>query len=798
MRIRNVLLAAFLVATLVPSAIFGWWSYSQGIKREFSEVNDRHLLIAENIGVALKRYHMDVVTTFETVAHSVLGGNDQPEFANLMKNMHLFCVVIVDEETGKIAHSSNHTGFHTGDKLTTAEIQMVRKTAREDKSIFSPVTSVDGKNIMYLSRKYGNKIAVAYLATDYFVELGEAVSFGEKGHAAIVDHEGNILAHPLPDWVAARKNISKVSAVQRMMNGETGIEQFYSPALKSDMIAGLTTVKGPGWGIMVPQPVAEIHAKVTDNNISLLGAIGIGLVITLISVLALVNSLAKPIEKLALALKSNTQGQELKKTEDTTGLIPVCELRAFRRSFNRMVVREKIANKKILSLAYSDSVTGLPNREKFKLQVGEALDACTGDCPGGVLIFVDLDNFKEINDIHGHEVGDDFLRACAAKLQKVSDASGALDNSPAPTVARIGGDEFTILVPGLVDHEAVDLFLDQLRMELASPSDDMGFISNCSASIGCSQYPVDGNHVDDLIRHADVAMYQAKKKGKNAAERYTMNVGKQTAAEIRRDVIIAVDENQFTLEYQPKICAITNRAVGVEALIRWTHPEFGLMMPNEWLPAINNSSAIANLGTWVVNRAMKDHSKFAAAGHELAVSVNIGSKHFISTGFMECLEAAAKRNDFERSMLEIEITEDAIFESESKAEIVLNSLHTLGYTISIDDFGKGYSNIVRFAQLPVDVIKIDRSIVANAGTDPRIKTILESTISMAHDLNSKIVAEGIESLSQAEFVTELGADMLQGHYFATSMSLNDTIKWIDAQNTNKVHEFQGSLQQLTG
>ncbi len=802
MRIRSILIVTFLFATLVPSVFFGLWSYRQGVEREFGEVKDRHLLLAQNLGQALERYHIDLVASFETISGSMLSGKAVPNLHLLMKRLEIECVIIVDRASGLIISEENVDQVTMTKRTPAKMMKHFRSIAFQGWTSFSTVMkSPEGKNVIYGLRRYQDKISITRVRTNYFVELGKSISFGKKGHAAIVDQAGNVLAHPLPDWIISRKNIAEVSVVQRMMNGETGIQQFFSPALKGNMIAGFTTVKRPGWGVMIPQPVSEIHEKVYENNKSILAAIGIGLSITFALAMILIRAFVTPLEQLAAAMKSNADNRKLAKVEEKAGTMTVRELIDFRHNYNAMVQKVSESNKKIELLAYNDTVTGLPNREKFQQLVCDVL----GEDEIGSLILIDLDDFKEINDTHGHDVGDEFLRACASKLLLVAEKTGPFGTGKysgsvldKPSVARIGGDEFTILIPGLTGEVEINVFLDALRKELSEPAEHMVYISECSASIGCARFPLDGNSFEQLLKRADIAMYHAKKGGKNKACMYNDQIGSLTATEIRRDVLIAISNDELFLEYQPKICTSKKTITGVEALVRWNHPVLGRLRPDLWIPAIVNSPVIGKLGEWVTNRAMEDHKIWFAAGHDVKLSINIGSKHFIAPTFVYNLKEAAKRNKFNSSNLTIEITEDAIFASEERAETVLNQLHDLNYLISIDDFGKGYSNIARLAKLPVDIIKIDRSLVIGALENTRTEKMLGSTISMATSLGCKTVAEGVETLEQAEFVTQMGADMIQGYYFARPMTLLSLLDWLDAPKNQQVLEYQKALKVAFG
>ncbi|NVK33235.1 MAG: EAL domain-containing protein [Rhodobacteraceae bacterium] len=802
MKIRSFLILTFFMAVLIPSLVFGAWSYHDGVKREFASIKDRHLLIAQNLGFALERYHKDIVAAFEAIGESLAAGDAMPHMQRLFSQLNMNFVVNIDKNTGAILQTLAFGETVAPTDLSGEELQHMMSHASTEKTYLSGVVAdTNGKNRIYLIRDFGSFVSLGSISTDYFIALGRSISFGIKGHAAIVDQFGSVLAHPLKDWIAARKNIAKVSAVKRMMNGETGIEEFYSPALKGNMIAGLTSVPGAGWGVMVPQPVQEIYEKIYRSLESVFFILTTSLLMTFGIGCLMAKSLSAPLERLATAMQANARKRKLETVGRVAGFIPFREIGDLRNNYNIMVRRVTSAGRRIEKLAYSDTITGLPNRDRLQTLTAPILQESQLPKRGGVMVLVDLDNFKDVNDLHGHDVGDQLLKASAQKLLKVT-GDLDLDHNKAgtdpwapPVVARIGGDEFVIMVQGLIEDAQVEEFLTDLRTELSVPSDDLTFISNASASVGCSRFPQDGRETEELIKRADIAMYHAKKGGKNRSELYSTKIGTRTAAELRRDLLDAIANDHLVLEYQPKICVRRQVINGVEALIRWNHPELGRLMPDVWIPAIHGSHIMDRLGEWVIERAMKDQRKLAEAGFDISMAVNIGSRHFAQSNFITSLDALRSKLDFSPAKLEIEITEDALFVSGDAAMCIFKQLQERGYKVAIDDFGKGYSNIARLASLPFDFLKIDRSIIVGAFEDARTRAILRSTIAMANELDCRTVGEGIETLEQAEFATKMGINCLQGYYFAAAMPLDVLIHWIHHALPEVVEDYQKSLQQ---
>lgn len=784
MRIRTVLLIAFLAATVLPTAVFGLWSYNHAVKREYVEVKDRHLLLAQNLSAALSRYHTDLVGTLKTVSYSLQLNQIATNVKPLMSDLNIESVFLVDGRTGTLIAQKDSGTEPNIDPFTDEFFTLARAIAEPDVTKFSHVigTKTHGNVLLGVQLQQEN-LAIALISTRYFIELGEQIAFGKRGHAAIVDRAGNILSHPIPDWVASRRNIAQVSAVARMMRGETGIEQFYSPALKGDMIAGLTAVEGPGWGVMIPQPVAEIHEKVRENSLPIILALAIGWTMAGVSIMLFVNSLIRPLEEFLQSIRQNAKMKQLNPAKVRLGLIPLREVWQLKLGYNAMVGRVAKANQIMSTMAFSDSVTGLANRKRFEEVTTRMLIGGEGKLAQGIVAFIDLDDFKQINDVHGHNYGDRFLKDCASKLNDLVKESekrlfGNGFHEDPPIAARVGGDEFVIVFPGLTHEPDIRQFLTLVHKVLSTPSNSLPEVTYCGASIGCARYPEDSSNLDGLLKCADIAMYHAKKAGKNRFEMYSSEMGMMTAAELCVAVDHAIDNDQLVLEYQPKVCARTKEPRGVEALVRWNHPMLGRLLPDNWLPIIAHSPIMERLGEWSIAQAIKDHGRWTKAGLDLSVAVNVSAGHFSSQNFTASLARLARENNFDCRNMEIEITEDTLFSSETLASSVLESLHTQGFRVSIDDFGTGYSNIARLSQMKVDFLKIDRSVISQAHDDQRVASMMDCIVLMANTLGCKTVAEGVEIQSEVDFLARHKIDILQGFYFSKGLAASDIPNWV--------------------
>lgn len=791
MKIRSYVIFCFLLAALLPTIIFSVWSYRETVARELADVQDRHLLLAKKAAATLDHYQKNLIAAVEAIGTSARSSETSGAYSRLFEQLFIACVGITDKRTGHTEYFFK-TGVSREGHIEEATLETLLGNSNPDQPVFSNILpDKEGRNRIYLVIEQPNRTLIGVIKPDYIVELGESIVFGEKGHAAIVDSSGTVIAHPRDEWITSRKNISAVPVVAQMMTGNSGVGEFYSPAVETQMIAGFAMVPGPGWGIMVPQPVSEIHAKASRVLFSLLPVLGIALVFLMFIGLFLARSLSRPIEELAQAMHLGALNQKLSPLKMPKSLIRFRETEEVCDSYNTMVSRISMASAQIEKLAFSDHVTGLPNRDHLHLQAASILEEAISPRRGGIILLIDLDDFKEINDLYGHLAGDQHLKACAETLSKV--AQDAKVSTPEgkpfapPIVARIGGDEFIVMIQGMIDDEEIEEFLAQVRNALAEPIAELNITPG--ASIGCAKFPNDGVELIELIKRADIAMYHAKRSGKNKTQVYAPHIGTKSVSEIRRDLTEAIEQEKLYLEYQPKVCTRRRKVISVEALARWEHPEFGLFMPKFWVPSLMGSNAMPRLGEWVMKTAMKDLDRMRSEGHDLWMSVNIGTDHFVSKGFISNVEAIRDELNFDPGLLEIEVTEDTLFSSEEKAVDAFNQLHDLGYRVSIDDFGRGYSNIARLANLPVDFLKIDQSIIAGASDDPRIGTIMAYTLKMAKELDCKTVAEGIETEQQAEFASRLGADCLQGYFFTPSLQVGELLNWLDAQPGSNGHPY---------
>ena len=420
-------------------------------------------------------------------------------------------------------------------------------------------------------------------------------------------------------------------------------------------------------------------------------------------------------------------------------------------------------------LALADGLTGLANRKKLAERTAAAV------LEGPVaLVLLDLDRFKEVNDTLGHHVGDQLLVAVAQRL--------AASLRPGDTVARLGGDEFALLLPN-AGVETASTAACRARAALAEPFVLGGLLVDVSASAGVAASPGHGIDVDDLLQHADVAMYLSKESGEvevyDSARDHNSPSRLALLGELRR----ALDADELVLHFQPKADLETGQVVGVEALVRWNHPERGLVPPDEFIPLAERSGLIAPLTAWVLDAALRQLAQWRSRGWDLSLAVNITVKDLCGDQLVDRVAEGLARYGVPAGSLQLEVTEGSLFADSPRARMTLRRLQALGVTLSLDDFGTGWSSLVQLRSLPVSEIKVDRSFVAGMDSDPRDLAIVTSVIDLARGLGMRVVAEGVENEATWRRLATMGCGSAQGWWLSRALPADLLDPWLEHRLT---------------
>ncbi|ASJ72966.1 putative bifunctional diguanylate cyclase/phosphodiesterase [Granulosicoccus antarcticus] len=419
----------------------------------------------------------------------------------------------------------------------------------------------------------------------------------------------------------------------------------------------------------------------------------------------------------------------------------------------------RIAQQSAYKLAYTDSLTGLPNRAALNIYLDELLSDEAGYTPEFSLFFLDLDRFKIINDSLGHAVGDQLLIETAHRL-KQSIGTNSL-------VSRLGGDEFVVITNKMTDIRKLTETADNILQSMAEPVILNKQKLHIKPSIGICRLPMDGANITELMENADAAMYLAKSRqcgycffDKQMSINMSENIKDRLGLE--NDLVTAVKNNEFELYYQPKISCITQAVTGVEALIRWHHPTRGLVPPDDFISIAEDTGQILQLGNWVLDESMRQQREWHKAGLTIPVSINISAHQFNADDLMMNVSEMLVKHGCDPAMIELEITESMLLGNADKVNQTLHQLSAMGIKLALDDFGTGYSNLAYLQKYPLDILKIDRAFLGDQTRSMLMGTILD----MGRVLGLKVVAEGVETKAQVNWLVENGCDQMQGFYYS--------------------------------
>jgi len=564
----------------------------------------------------------------------------------------------------------------------------------------------------------------------YFVSGYDAAQFGKQGTLALLGTDGVFRARRTGDDLSAGDVVKYASVVPGADTGESGV------SLKRSSWDGIRRYIGT-------QQLFEFP-------------------------LAVIVGLSEE-EQLAAAYR-NAQVYRWRAAIGS-GLLVLLTTLLGRMSWQlaRARVRESEAKLKhaqrVEYLAYHDGLTALPNRSLFNKLLSQAVSQAQRHQRQLAIAFIDLDRFKQINDTLGHEAGDELLKEVARRLK------ACLRDSD--TVARLGGDEFVVLLPELGEEKYAATVAEKIITTIAKPFILIGQEFRVTASIGISTYPADGLDEQTLTKNADIAMYQAKEEGKNNFQFYSekLNANSLERLTLESGLRHALERNEFELHYQAKRDTATGEITGMEALLRWQHPDLGVVAPMQFIPVAEETGLIVPIGKWVLQTACLQNVAWQKLGlPRLSIAVNLTARQFSDDRLLEDITSILNSTGMDASLLEVEIHESLLIRDIAKTLRILTALKAMGVKIAIDDFGTGYSSLSTLQQFPLDTIKIDRAFVRHLAARSDNSTLTEAIIAMGKSLSLTVVAQGVETKEQADFLREHACDEFQGFYFNKPLS----------------------------
>ena len=598
----------------------------------------------------------------------------------------------------------------------------------------------------------------------------QALITDEKQSAAFFSDEGEILfsGGELPsDTRAIIEPYLNADAPKFNPRGPVEDDGYYQLLTKTKL----------GYHLLYRVSVKSAHRQARQLALQIFLITLASIVFTLLLLfLFLRRSVIVPLRQLAYASRDIGNGH----LNTLVSLDGCDELIEVSRGFNDMAESLVESDEKIRFIAYHDSLTRLPNRRMFHYLLSNTI--ATADRSGDrlALLFLDIDNFKNINDSLGHDVGDELLQQFSRRVSEAMRDEDMLvppDSAPLGSddlllndlVARLGGDEFTVVLPHL--QQAADASLVAQRILDAMGRDFV--LANhqlrISTSIGITLYPDNGKSPDDLIKYADIAMYHAKAQGKNNFQFYSEDLNEAIADRIEREneLRAAIEQQQLSVYFQPQVALPSRSIYGLEALVRWQHPGKGMISPVHFIPLAEETGMITELGAWVMHETCRIAESWRQ--QELLnfrVSVNVSSRQFERQDVALLVTEALQKSGLPAQFLTVELTESAIMSNREDNLLVLEKIKRLGVKLSLDDFGTGYSSLSYLRAFPVDTLKIDRQFIVEAQAEAEVRSIISAIVMMAHALNLDVVAEGVEDAEQLAYLESVGCDVIQGFYFS--------------------------------
>lgn len=442
------------------------------------------------------------------------------------------------------------------------------------------------------------------------------------------------------------------------------------------------------------------------------------------------------------------------------------------------ISQRKKMEKRLTYLATYDPLTGLANRTLFIDRLKSEMDSCKRNNVLTVVLFIDLDGFKSVNDSYGHDVGDRLLQEVAQRFRRIVRSSD--------TIARMGGDEFTFIITNLKCMSALDVVLRKIKSVFLLPFEINQRPINITPSIGATVYPFsDDDDPYSILKQADTAMYHAKKEGKNNHSLYTAVIaeGEYLEARINQDSRSALERNEFSLFMQPRVNLQNGQIVGAEALIRWIHPDLGFIPPTDFIPVIEKNGMIHEISDWVLNTALDFLKQAQLLNESFKVSVNISIKQFERSDFLEKITTAIEQARIDPSDLELEITEGLLISNQNQAVSVLKELKAQHIMVSLDDFGTGYSSLSYLKEFSIDILKIDRSFIQDLEKNKEGFEIVKAVVNLAHTLGLTVVAEGIETSAHYECLKKIGCEEGQGYFMEKPIPIDEFLNLLSTRRS---------------
>lgn len=603
---------------------------------------------------------------------------------------------------------------------------------------------------------------VAFVSVDpfYFTEFYRRLNLGKNSSITLVGQDGIVRARLSNENAEMGQALNNGNLMEMLQSNEDGFFILESPIDGIERIYSFRALRNHPLAVVVGVDKNIILKSLNDRINSYYKIAGLITIVVFMFIIVL----------LRITLTQNHVKEKLKKAHD--------KMEAQVNLRTQELIQK---NEDIRKMAYLDMLTGLPNRAYLKEKLeSEMVKARLGES-SGLVIFIDLDELKSVNDVYGHTWGDKLICTAASLITDVV-GKDAL-------VSRLGGDEFVVLIPGKTDRKQSTDIANQIMRSLGFKFEVSGDIFFVSASIGLALYPTDGDTAEEILKNADTAMYAAKKAGKKCWRFFekAMQIEASEKILLTSSLRLAIERNELLLNYQPQVDTVSRSIIGFEALLRWNSPEYGVVPPERFVPFTEQSGLILPIGKWVIRQACQFVRKLSDKGlPEIYVAVNISPLQLTSDDFIDIVRNELQEANIKPCQLELEITENVLIASMEDSIKKLNQLRALGVGVSLDDFGTGYSSLTYLRSLPVGTVKIDKSFIDMIAKDKVQEQVIGGIIQMAHILNIQVLAEGVENDQQLEYLVKNKCDKVQGFLISPPVPEINAIEILMGLNYHKI------------
>ncbi len=755
-------IAIVVVLLMFAMQLAGYAVISTVIRSNARSDSERQLAVAENVFRQVLRANSEKLTQAATVVAADFGfreavaTHDENTVVSALSNygdrIHADIVLLADSQ-GKVTADSRGTARGAA---TLPLSGLIRTAVRGGDA--SSIVPIDGKLYQVVAVPVKAPVTIAWVAMGFAIDDKTArdiasltsldVSFLDRR----ADGRWRVLASSMPGAWREHSSIADIA------------DENYATRVVLLQSDGVPTA------VMLQRSLRAIMAPFHRLQSALALITAIGVLFSIAGSMLAARSVTRPVQ----ALMGFSRRVESGLYDQPIDISHQDELGKLANAFNHMQQAIAEREKRITELAYKDRLTGLANRAMFNDRLQAVLAQAQGDPSNAPFVFsvmmMDLDRFKDVNDTLGHPIGDQLLCEVAMRVHNALHSKDL--------VARLGGDEFAVLLPG-DGNEGAQSVAAHLMKTLEAPITIEGQLVDVGASIGIVTYPQHGADMNILMRRADIAMYVAKRTNSGYAiydEKHDHNSAERLSlmSELRQ----AVEHDQLTLHYQPKLDLASGTVKYVEALARWDHPTRGFVSPDQFIPFAEQTGYIKAISQWVADKAIGQCAAWRAAGIELAVSLNVSARELIQSTLPATFSALLSKHGVPPELVWIEITESAIMDDPTHAIETLDRLHALGIRLSVDDFGTGYSSLSYLKRMPVDELKIDKSFVIGMTHHKDDETIVRSTIDLAHNMGLKVVAEGVETEAVLERLRDLGCDLVQGFHLSRPLPPARLEEWL--------------------